>query len=98
MTMTITMREGDDFFINDTRVKLTGMLSALSFSLTVYWADSEMAVSPSTGKWSPLPLGVHVQIGDSQSPNSKIAKLRIDAPQGVRVLRGVKYRMLQETK
>lgn len=93
------MREGDDFFLNDDRVVMSHLVNGQQFSLMVYRGGRELdgiAFHVRTDRWTALNAGVHVQAGDSQSVNSRIAKVRIDAPKDVVVMRGAKYRSINQ--
>lgn len=88
MPFTITMKEGEDFYLNDERVKMIRLVTGQDFTLEV----NGYPFKPNQDDWLPLTDGVQVQAGYSKTSKSRLAKVRLQAEPGIRVLRGKQYR------
>lgn len=90
--MTITMRQDDDFFVEDQRVTMHSLSNGRNFVLMI----GGVFVVPNVDDWTPLCPGVSVQVGCSLGIHARRAKVRVMAEPGIAVLRGCKYRELHK--
>jgi hypothetical protein len=91
--MTITMRQGDDFYVGNIQVLMTKLINGRVFTLLC----QGHSYSPSVDGWLQILPGVLVQAGNSKSKEARAAKVRIQlSDRDIRVLRGAKWRQLNQ--
>jgi hypothetical protein len=87
LSLILTLRRGHDFYVEDSRVVVSNILSSVSFNLRL---DDGTIVRVGDQKWEALLPGVLVQAGIPRGQNNNVIRIAIDAP-GKRILRGELY-------
>ena len=88
---TITVRQGDDFYINHSRAVVVSLVNGSDVTLQL----AAQTVAVNKDDWTTIPVGsiaVDILLGDSKTNRSKSAKLRIRFSEPTKVLRGKQYR------
>lgn len=87
MALVLSLREGQDFFVEDERVVVTSVSDGVRFSLEIektgktYDVDDQSAVE----------IFRDVMVSAGESRQMSLARVVIDAPRDVLILRGDRY-------
>ena len=92
MALVLSLREGQDFYLDDQRVLVTRVDGLMNFELTVARTGKKFAITDAEAA-EVLP-NVFVSAGDR--PQRGLARVAIDAPREVRITRGDKWREHRE--
>lgn len=90
MALTLTLREGHDFFIGDQRCVIDSVRTPLDFKVIVDGGGQHRVTD---GYWTEV-TNAKLQAGIPRKQDGKIVRIMIDAP-GLKVLRGDLYRASQ---
>lgn len=88
MALTLTLREGHDFYAGDTRFLIAGVITPMVFAIE----DTNGLTHTVTSEgWVEIAEGVRVCSGIPRKQEGKVVRLLVEAP-GIKVLRGDLYR------
>ena len=92
MALVLSLREGQDFYLDDDRVLVTRVDGLMSFELTVERTGARSSITDAEA--AEIMPDVFVSAGDR--PQRGLARVAIDAPREVRITRGDKWREHRE--
>lgn len=88
MALTLTLREGHDFYAGDLRFIIADVITPMVFAVE----DSHgLCHSVNSESWVELASGVKVSSGIPRKQEGKVVRVLVEAP-GIKVLRGDLYR------
>ena len=94
MPLVLSLYQGQDFFVSDDRVVVSSIKDETEFELYVQKSDTRFTISASES--TEIMPDVFVSAGDHQQ--STLARIAIDAPQSILILRGDRYRDKERVK
>ncbi len=86
MALVLGMRENNDVYIGSVRVKIADINSATSFSITVM-SSGHITKYDITDKCS-VEIIKNVQVSSGNSGSTDLARMVIEAPKEIRIIRG----------
>lgn len=88
MALTLTLREGHDFYAGDTRFLIAGVITPMVFAIE---DTNGLTHTVTSEDWVEITEGVRVCSGIPRKQEGKVVRLLVEAP-GIKVLRGDLYR------
>lgn len=88
MALILSLRKGDDFFVDDARVIVTDVKGPNDFTLCDEENQEEFHITDLESK----EVREHVYVSAGDYLSSGQVRLVIEAPRSIRILRGDKYR------
>lgn len=94
MALTLGIRTGKDFFIGDCRVKIMEIVSSTKFRIQ-YGAAGALKTAEISDEES-VGLAENIRLSAGLHGTNELARVVIDAPRDIKILRGFIYREEQK--
>ena len=92
MPLVLARKEGEDFYVGDTRVEVVQISHPHKFYVKVHKGGTKTTVAVTDKKSVEIEPNVLLSAGTNNTPETNGVKIAIAAPRDVRILRGSLYR------